>query len=577
MPTRSFFLPLLLTALLALAAFAGAFRYFGSEERDRADGRLSLYESTVAAELQRFAHLTYVLSLDPFVVRAAEGGAVAPLNLRLAEFAVQAGLDAIYLMDRDGLTISASNHASTGSFLGQSYGFRPYFREALQGRTGRFYAIGATTGLPGYFIADPVRSASGAIIGAIAIKIDLSVLERAWRNSGEQVLLANSDGVVLLASDPAWQYRTLSPLTGAQRAEIELARQFTGQPLDALDWARAEPGRARIGGVERIHVTSDALPHGWVLHYFASFDQALTRSWLAAALLVGLAGLALIVFQVQRGRRVGAALARSEQEEADLRRANERLAVEIEERRTAERRLKRTQGELERASRLAALGQLAASVTHELGQPIAAMKNHLTAAELSVDAQGGLVQRIGGLVDRMEATARQLKFFARSEPEAFEDVDLGEAMRTALALIEPNRERAGAQIDMSLPNTPVLIRGSRLRIEQVMTNLIRNGLDAAEDQDAPKVAVEVTGGEDSCGFSVRDNGHGLGEATLAQLQEPFVTTRESGRGMGLGLAIAAGIVQDHGGEMAAENDADSGARFTVRFPVPNTDEATEAA
>ncbi|MEM7718010.1 MAG: ATP-binding protein [Pseudomonadota bacterium] len=574
---RSFFLPLLLTVLLALAAFAGAFRYFGSEERERAEGRLSLYESTVAAELQRFAHLTYVLSLDPFVVQAAEGGAVAPLNDRLAEFAVQAGLDAIYLMDAEGLTIAASNHAQPGSFLGQTYGFRPYFREALDGSTGRFYAIGATTGLPGYFIADPVRGVTGAIIGAIAIKVDLSVLEEAWRNSGEQVLLANEDGVVLLASDPAWQYRTLLPLSAAQRAEIEQARQFTGQPLDALDWAPDDAGQARIGGIERIHLTSAALPHGWVLHYFASFDQALTRSWLVAAVLVGLAGLGFIAFQMQRGRRVGAALARSEREEAELRRANERLAVEIEERRTAERQLKRTQGELERASRLAALGQLAASVTHELGQPIAAMKNHLTAAELSAGTGGGLVQRIGALVDRMEATTRQLKFFARSDRETFDDVDLGEAMRTALTLVEPNRERARARIEMALPETPVLIRGSRLRIEQVMTNLIRNGLDAAEDQNTPEVAVEVVAGGDSCGFSVRDNGHGLGAATLADLQEPFVTTRESGRGMGLGLAIAAGIVQDHGGEMVAENNANGGACFTVRFPVPDTDEGTVAA
>ncbi len=329
--------------------------------------------------------------------------------------------------------------------------------------------------------------------------------------------------------------------------------------------------------MERIHLTSGDLPHGWVLHYFASYDAALTRSTLAAAFVVGLGALAFIALQMQRGRRVGAALARSEREEAELRRANERLAVEIEERRTAERRLKRTQGELERASRLAALGQLAASVTHELGQPIAAMKNHLTAAELSAGENGGWTRKIGGLVDRMEATTRQLKFFARSEPEAFDEIDLRDAMRTALALVEPNREAAGARIVVDLPGDPVVIRGSRLRIEQVMTKLIRNGLDAAEDQSQPKVSVRVVAGDETRWFEVRDNGHGLGEATLAELQEPFVTTRESGRGMGLGLAIAAGIVRDHGGEMTAANGAAGGAVFTVRLPVPDADDAMEAA
>lgn len=576
MQKRAYLLSLLTTALLAFAAFQGAQRYFGNEEREAAAGRLSLYQSTVTAELERFQHLTYVLSLDPFVIAAADGAPVAALNTRLEEFADQAGIDAIYLMDESGLTIAASNHGRPASFLGQNYGFRPYFRSALNGAQGRFYAIGATTGRPGYFIADPVQGRDG-IAGVIALKIDLSQLEDSWRNSGEQVLLANADGVVLLASNPAWQYRTLSPLGDDQQARIDEARQFTGQVLDQLDWTPLADGRARIAGTERIHLTSTVPPHDWVLHYFASPAPAVTRSWLAAAFVIVAAGLALIAYQVQRARRVGAALARSEREEAELRQANERLAQEIEDRRTAERRLKRTQGELERASRLAALGQLAASVTHELGQPIAAMKNHLTAAELSGPAPaGGLIGKIGSLVQRMEDTARQLKFFARSDAEAFEDVDLSEAMRAALTLVEPNREACGAVIDTSFPDRPALIRGSRLRIEQVMTNLLRNALDAAEGQAQARLKVTVGAGEADSWFSVRDNGHGLGAATLAELQEPFVTTRESGRGMGLGLAIAAGIVQDHAGAMMAENIETGGACFTVRFPASEPD-ASEAA
>lgn len=569
MRSRSFLLALLATALVAFAAFQGAYRYFQSQERAAAEGRLSLYQSTVTDELERFAHLTYVLSLDPFVIDASVGENTADLNLRLEEFSDQAGLDAIYLMNRDGLTIAASNFRLPSSFLGQNYGFRPYFLDALNGKHGRFYAIGATTGLPGYFIADPVRKDLFPS-GVIAIKIDLSKLEESWRNSGEQVLLANADGVVMLASDPAWQYRTLASLTASQRERIEAARQFTGQPLEPLDWAQLPGQRAEISGVQRIHLTSAALPHGWVLHYFASDQQAVTRGWLAAAFVVVAAGLGLILFQVQRARRVGAALARSEREEAQLREANERLAVEIDERRTAERRLKRTQGELERASRLAALGQLAASVTHELGQPIAAMRNHLTAAELGGSGQGGLTQKIGDLVDRMEGTTRQLKFFARSDTDEFQEFDLCEAMKASLALIEPNADAASAEIEVSMPDDPVLLRGSRLRIEQVMTNLLRNAIDASEDEAHPKIEVNVFSGDGATGFEVRDYGHGLGEKTLADLQEPFVTTRESGRGMGLGLAIAAGIVQDHRGVLTAENIDGGGAVFEVRFVESDT-------
>ncbi len=309
-----------------------------------------------------------------------------------------------------------------------------------------------------------------------------------------------------------------------------------------------------------------------MLHYFASDDRAVARTWLVTALLVSAAGVLLILFQYQRSQRVTAALARSEKEEAKLRQANELLAVEIEDRRTAERRLKRTQDELERASRLAALGRLAASVTHELGQPIAAMRNHLVATELSGQGPSALTGKIGGLVDRMEGITRQLKFFATSETEPFELVDLSDAVRTAAGLIEPNLSAANARLMLDLPTTPVRVWGSRLRIEQVITNLLRNAVDASEDSTPPLLRVQVGSDDSDTWFEVEDNGHGLGAATLADLQEPFVTTRESGRGMGLGLAISAGIVNDHGGTMSARNIASGGAVFRVSFPKPQPED-----
>ena len=201
-----------------------------------------------------------------------------------------------------------------------------------------------------------------------------------------------------------------------------------------------------IGGAGRLHLSGTLAPHGWGLHYFADDSAAITRSWLLAGIVTTLAGGWLLAAQVRRTRRIGAALRRSEAEEAQLREANERLAVEIEERRTAQRRLARTQDELERASRLAALGQLAASVTHELGQPIAAMRNHLAAAEIGGKGEGRLVPHIAGIVDRMEGITRQLKFFARNDREEFGPVDLREAVQAALALVEPNIARVGARV-----------------------------------------------------------------------------------------------------------------------------------
>ncbi len=557
--------------VLAIAASIGlylvSYQYFLSEELSKAQGRLSLYQSSVSGELERFSHLTYVLSQDPFVVGTALGDGTGTLNRRLEDFATQAGLDAIYLMDEDGITISASNYRDISSFVGQNYAFRPYFQTALSGEQGRFYAIGTTTGLPGYFIADVVLDQAGASIGVIAVKIDFSDLQDSWRNSGEQVLLANEDGVVLLSSDPNWQYRVLNPLSEQQRQKIRQARQFPGQDLDPLGWTELPGNQARISGAKRLHLAATDLPHSWSLHYFTSDDRVVARSWLVTALFILFAGAAFVFFQIQRTRRVGAALARSELEEAQLRQANERLATEIEDRKTAERRLKRTQGELERASKLAALGQLAASVTHELGQPIAAMRNHLVAAEFGAHDHTTLTQKIGGLVDRMEGITRQLRFFARSEREVFGDVDLGASVNAALALVAPNIEQSNVTVLLDTPNRPVVVRGIALRIEQVITNLLRNAIDAVDETDAPEIHIAVTASDDEAALEILDNGHGLGDATLAELQEPFITTRESGRGMGLGLAISANIVKDHNGTMKAKNREGGGTVFSVTFPM----------
>ena len=563
---------LLLYGLVPIAVAAGIFMlshsYFRSEELSRAQGRLSLFRSTVVAELERFSHLTFVLARDPYVIATAMGGQTDRLNDRLAAFTDQAGLDAIYLMTPDGETISASNAGTAMSFVGQNYGFRPYFRDAVAGRKGRFYGIGTTTGLPGYFIADPVTAEDGRVVGVIAIKLDLTRLEEAWRAAGESVFLANEDGVVLLASNQAWRYSTLQHLTPDQRQRIRAARQFSNQQLSPLDWRPAGDRRAVIGGNALIHLTTGALPHDWVLHYFASEEPVITRSWLVTGAAVILAAILIIFTQIRRTARIGAALRRSEAEEADLRRANEQLAVEIDERRAAERRLQRTQDELARASRLAALGELAASVTHELGQPIAAMRNHLAAAEMSGQAGPALTGRIGGLVERMEGITRQLKFFARTEGEAIQEVDLCAAMRASLSLVAPNIETTGTRLTRAFPGTPVIVRGNQLRIEQVMTNLLRNAIDAMEDGDDRRLGVTI-GVEDGTGwFEVADSGHGLGDATLSDLQEPFVTSRESGRGMGLGLAISAGIVREHHGRMSARNRPEGGAVFRVEIPMP---------
>ena len=567
MSRRPLFFSAIITLLVGFVVQRAAFDYFSQEEWSKAQGQLSLYRSTVVAELEQHSHLTHILARDTFVTEAVAGAGTGALNARLEDFANQAGLESIYLMDANGVTIAASNHATETSFIGHNYGFRPYFKDALQGKHGRFYAIGMTTGLPGLFLADGVVVEGHEVTGVIAIKKGFSVLEDSWRKAGEQVILTNSDGVVLLASDPEWRYRALTPLTETQKAEIVAVRQFSGQKLDPLQWRVKSDNRAMIGGDERMHLVADDLPDGWQLHYFADDDRAVARSWLATAAVVFLAGTLIIVFQVQRARRVGRALKRAEKEEAQLRTSNLQLANEVAERIATEARLQKTQKELEQAGRLAALGQLSASVTHELGQPIAAMRNHLAAAEINPQNAARLGPEIGSLVGRMEGITRQLKFFATSNEETFEIFDLRDAIAAGLALLAPNIDKGAVTVDLKQPEDPVWVRGNRLRLEQVTTNILRNACDAMEDEPAEsRLCVTVGQDNEIAFFEVADTGHGIGAASLPDLQEPFVTTRESGRGMGLGLAISATIVKDHDGTMSAQDLVAGGAIFRVALP-----------
>ncbi|MGJ8583488.1 MAG: sensor histidine kinase [Marinosulfonomonas sp.] len=560
--------PLFLIIILGVAAalYWVSFSFFKAQEIEKAEARLTLYRSALETELRHFAHLPFLLSLDPVVASTLEGASTDALDYRLARFAQSAGLDAIYLMDNQGKTISSSNAKTATSFKGQNYGFRPYYKAAMKGELGEFYGIGATTGIPGYFYAMPVRRPNGDIAGVIAIKIDLSALQHTWQDSGENILLANNDGVVLLASNPDWRYKAMSPWTPEKRDSIVASRQFGAEVLDALDWDVDALGQtARVGQDRLLYLSTADLPNSWSLHFFVPNDQAVTRAWLVAGGFLTFTLLTFSLFQVNRLRLVRNALKKSEHEESELRSANRQLAVEIEERRAAERDLKQTQAELERAGRLAALGQLASSVTHELGQPIAAMKNQLAASEMTV-GPSKLGDKMQSLVERMENITRQLKFFSRKGRDSFERFDLADAMHDALELLEPSVAERRATIAFEKPNRATMVTANRLRIEQVITNIVRNALDAVEETDKRLITVTMGETPQDVWFAVSDTGHGLQGKSLQSLQEPFATTRESGHGMGLGLTISAGVVADHGGTVQAEDQKTGGTVFRVTLP-----------
>ncbi|MDX1737427.1 MAG: ATP-binding protein [Alphaproteobacteria bacterium] len=540
----------------------------------RASDRAALYSSTLVSALERYQHLPFILSRDTFVIEGLQKGGAHILNLRLQRFAEQSQVDALYIMNANGLTIASSNWQEVPTFLGKNYGFRPYFQTAIEGGRGEFFAIGVTTHTPGYFVAEPIRNVEGEILGVIAMKVDLSSLTRSWREGGEKVIVTNPEGIVVLSSDEKWNYKSLVPLSAQALKEIQEEKQFVGQDLSSLEINDYSDNSLTLDQVSYLQHIMDIPYLGWRLHYLAdmreSNQQAETVVLITAIVLIIL----LSIYLLLRSEKIKKALRASEADRGSLRALNESLEKEIEQRRKAQEKLAMTQKELRQASKLAALGQLAASVSHELGQPISAMQNYLAWADLpdsNVDPETrDVFARLSRLVARMAAITKQLKFFARptsSSEDKIQDVDLRDVIAGVREIMQPDLKLHKIQYLEELTSESVIVRGDRLRLEQVLINLMRNALDAMRENGGHHMTIRLEKEENMAVVNVLDRGPGLPEEISQSLFDSFVTTKASGEGMGLGLAISASIVEDHGGEIKARSRETGGAEFSMRLPL----------
>lgn len=543
-------------ALIYLALTA---HFLRSEER-LAPQRAQFFASAMDAALTRLEHLPHVLSLNASTKEALRTGDTAALNPVFADIATRSGAEFIYLLDREGRTLASSNYLEADSLVGNSYRFRPYFRDAIAGGEGRFYAVGVTTGRPGYFIAEPVRDAFGGIIGVVTVKISFADLSRTLSDSGQLVLVTNPQNVVLASSRAELVYGLLEPLSPAQEADLAEQQQFGDQSLFALDWASSEDRRARLDGVDYVWTTARLTNEDWTLHLISEVSS-LRRQAIAYIAIGLMAVLALAVAaSLYRAAQLRQALAISN---AD----RQRLATEIEDRKNAEIRLEAARKELARQNQLAALGQLSASITHELGQPISAMRNYLVAEEIATGAApGSILPEMTGLVDRMQRILGQLRLFGRTPSDLRETFDLGDTLLAARKLVAHTAREAGVTMTIEEPEPGCSLQGQPERFEQVIVNLLRNAIDAAEGHTG--AAVHLSLAQDDCTLTIRvsDNGTGLGDLDITDLREPFFSTKPSGKGMGLGLAISGQIVNEMGGTLSAENNADDGATFLVTVP-----------
>jgi len=542
---------------------------FTETTRNRAELRLALYSGNVVSELQRNSVVPLLLAQDPALIGALNAGDFSQSSQRLISFREEIGAASLMLLDRAGRAVAATDR----SLIGSQHRAAPFFVNALRASETVFSVVETETGASDFTYSRKIVS-ERTPVGVIVVGVDLRKFERSWAGIADAVLVTDSTGEIILATEPRWRGKTVAQALAVQDAPSAIRRAIEA----TTDWNFLPPDAYILG--EAVMRSEARIPfQGWRLVSFTSY--ASVRERVNAVLALQIMGFALLLsgtfYLVTRRAQIRSRL--FQRETADLRVLNARLQREIAERERAEKNLEVAEQTLAQSSKLAALGEMSAAVSHELNQPLAAMKTYLAGARLLLqrkrpDEALSSFARIDDLIARMGAITRQLKSYARKGETAFEQLDLRMAVSSALAMMEPQLKRRQVAITRTLPPEPVRVRGDRLRLEQVLVNLFRNALDATRETPSPRIDLILSQGE-TVVLTVRDNGHGI--ADLDALFEPFYTTKGAGDGVGLGLAISSGIVADHGGRLTARNAPSGGAVFEMQLPRAGASAAAEGA
>ncbi|MHC6224261.1 sensor histidine kinase [Pseudomonas sp. X10] len=536
----------------------------------RASLQLGLYANSLQTLIERYRALPAVLALDPELINALRGPVDEKvqdaLNRKLELINGAANSSTLELLDRTGLAVAASNWRLPTTYVGSNYGFRPYFKQTRSQGSGRFYAVGVTSGVPGYFLSSAVNDEHGRFLGAMVVKLEFPELEREWRQGSDVLLVSDARGIIFIANQDGWRYRELQPLSVADRAELAETRQYDKQPLVPLqhqvltqfaDNSRLSRVQGPEGNTEYLWESLPLETEGWTLHLLRKPQVSEDgRNAALAAAAIWLSLVFALLFISQRLR-----LARLRQ------RSREELERLVEVR---TRDLRTAQEGLVQSAKLAALGQMSAALAHEINQPLTTQRMQLATLRLLLDS--GQVEQarqalepLDQMLTRMAALTGHLKTFARNSPGGLrERLDLATVVDQALHLLEARIRSEGVEVAQYLAR-PAWVRGDAIRLEQVLINLLHNALDAMTGKSYKRLEIRIEADAGHWRLSVLDSGGGIPEADLAKVFDPFFTTKPVGEGLGLGLAISYGIVHEAGGQLQVEN-LPGGARFSLTLP-----------
>lgn len=495
------------------------------------------------SELEKQRSIPVILADDSEVANALLSptpGIARAISIKLEKLQPQTKSALIYVLNTQGVGVASSDWARPMSAVGTDYSFRDYFRLALRHGHAEQFAMGTVSRHPGLYLARRIERA-GRPIGVIVVKVEFGDLEAAWARSGDETFVTDRSGTVVLTSHPALRFH-----------------------------AAPTPGR------DQFLTSLPAVAEGWSLQLISSRRPAQQMA-LSATLIAALSEALLVILVVWIRRRQKLVQERAdvvkhylEQLELNVAERTRELSAEISERQQAERRLSVLQADLVQANKLAALGQITAGVAHEINQPLATIRvladNALSILSKARVAAGQAARSdLNGIVrmtERIGHITQELRAFSRKATSQSRPVALKASIDSSILLSRSRQRAPHVRIVRETLDPRLKVMGDRLRLEQVIVNLLQNAFEALEEQTDPQVRLAVTADEDWVTLSISDNGPGLAPEIAKSMFTPFVTTKSNG--LGLGLVIARDILRDFGGELEVATSP-HGATFHVKL------------
>ncbi|KJY85261.1 ATPase [Vibrio galatheae] len=550
--------------------------------------QLERFAEFISSKLDKYTHLPQLIAKDSELIAALQSprnSAQIELTNRYLEQVneIIQSTDA-YLLDEYGNTIASSNWNLDRSFIGRNYAWRPYFSDAIQGQPSQYFALGSSSKQRGYYFSYPVTYAA-EIIGVIVIKMDLNAIEANWQNRTNIFVATDHYNVIFMSSNDEWLFKALTPLSESDRQDILNSRQYLDSPIRSfglvgdISKPHTELSHPRATGFENSYlVSSRALDKHQLTLRVLTPKTTLLWSTLSFGLVITL--LFVIVYlslQLVNQRHLKKRQFEQLQSEAKqkleflvMERTSE-LQAEVHERSKTEFALRQTQDELIQAAKLAVLGQMSASISHELNNPLAAIRSFAENGRRFLqrekyDRVDDNLSRISNLTDRMAKISNQLRSFARkSDSNDVSLVDVAPLVMAAKELLAPQFKAKLVTLDTDLqPNLPK-VELNPIQFEQVLINLMTNAIQAVEQQQQKLVTISTVITEQRIAILVDDNGPGIDRDKQQSLFEPFYTTKKNG--LGLGLSISQQITQAMNGTLTVAQSPLGGARFTITLPI----------